>query len=211
MPSDEELVSSFLAGDIEAFNLLVRRWQKPIYNFIYRYVGNREDARDLCQEVFTTAFRQLKHLKQRSKFAPWLYKVALNWCRMQHRAEKGRTHVPLGERESLEQSELNMTLGDHVGPEEVFSRKETVELVQQALKLISEEQREVILMKEYQGLKFHEIAEILNCPLSTVKSRMYFGLKNLKRELDRLRLARRFMRSHPQRQDQSSALGDDPN
>lgn len=180
--SDEELVGRYLKGEVEAFNLLVKRWQKPIYSFACRLTGDREEARDICQEVFILAFRQLSQLRERSKFSSWLYKIALNQCRLRRRSEK-QEQLPLEEADALWEERI-------ADPEQSLRRKEMNELLRKAFSLIPEEQRAVIVMKEYQGLKFQEIAEIMNCPESTVKSRMYFGLKALRRELRRLSIRR---------------------
>lgn len=187
VPSDEQLIERYLAGESEAFNSLVRQWEKRIFNFALRYCGSREDARDLSQEIFTSVFQRVDGLRDRRRFAPWLYKIALNHCRMRHRAAKGKQYVALDAPELTESLELEVSLKasqSASSPEEALGRLEKQHLLRHALAGISEEQRVVILLKEYEGLKFHEIAEILDCPLSTIKSRLYLGFRALRGVLE---------------------------
>lgn len=187
MLDDEILVHRFLAGDMEAFNQLVRNWERPIYNFVYRFLGEREEARDICQEVFTITFRKVKELKEKNRFSAWIYKVALNQCRIRRREQKGKTTLSLDEpRNEAPGSYQGFDVTDsRMGPEEQLGQKEKIVAVRAALESLPPHQRDVIIMKEYQGLKFHQIADILDCPISTIKSRMYFGLQALEKELRR--------------------------
>ena len=178
--SDEYLLELAVAGDTASFGELLRRWEGRVYRFIRRYVGNREDARDLTQETFSKAFLNVSRLSDPARFSTWLYKIALNECRMRFRREKRAAIVWVDEPtvESLEGIQEVPT------PETVYSQGEVTERVRSAFFQLPEEQRVVILMKEYQGLKFHQIAEILDLPLSTVKSRMYLGLKTMKKLME---------------------------
>jgi RNA polymerase sigma-70 factor (ECF subfamily) len=184
---DSRLVSQFLAGHPEAFNQLVRRWEKRIYNFVLRYCGDREDARDLCQEVFTTAYQRLSVLRDRDRFSSWLYTIALNACRMRARSSAGKQKVYLDAPEQTDHIEQEMrqaTASLPADPEQMLARKQMESEVRRAVGDLPEDQRVVILLKEYEDLKFQEIADILSCPLSTVKSRLYLGLKSLRRHLE---------------------------
>jgi RNA polymerase sigma-70 factor (ECF subfamily) len=178
--SDEHLLELALGGDGSCFGELVLRWEKKIYGFIRRYVGDSEEARDLTQDTFAKAFQNLNRLSDPSRFSSWLYKIALNECRMLFRRQKGTYKVPLEEGGR----ELARVESTEPAQEQGLEKQESVVLLRRALEKLPKEQREVILMKEYQGLKFHEIAEILDLPLSTAKSRMYLGLKMLRRILE---------------------------
>ena len=177
--SDEYLLRLALNGDGSCFGQLVARWELKIYGFICRYVGNREEAKDLTQETFAKAYQNLGRLSDPKRFKPWLYKIALNECRMRFRRQRGFTPTPL--ETYLESPGADL---DTVTPEEVLSQKEAVEILKEAFARLPEDQKSVILMKEYQGLKFHEIADTLDVPLSTVKSRMYLGLKTLRKLME---------------------------
>jgi RNA polymerase sigma-70 factor, ECF subfamily len=180
-PSDEELVAAFQAGDASAFDLLVSRWDRKIQGAIYRVVGASEDSRDLCQEVFLKAYRALGGFKQEARFSSWLYQIALNACRDRLRRRRGRTQVSLddladGEREPLQRGPSALDL---------VEAQDVARAVAAAMATLPEEQREVIALKEYQGLTFVEIAEALDVPVSTVKTRLYRGLGLLRQQLER--------------------------
>jgi RNA polymerase sigma-70 factor (ECF subfamily) len=187
---DSRLISLCLSGDSEAFNTLVRRWEKRIYNFVLRYSGDREDAQDLCQEIFTAAFQRLSTLRDRERFSSWLYTIALNACRMRARSSAGKQKISLDDPEQAQTIDGQIQIRNEASsflldPEQTLSRKQMELSVRRAIREIPQEQREVILLKEYQNLKFHEIAEILSCPLSTVKSRLYLGLKGMRKHLEK--------------------------
>ncbi len=177
--TDEHLLELARQGDTACFGEVVRRWQKRIYGFIRRYVGDVAAAEDLTQDTFTKAFRNLSRLSDVGCFSSWVHKIALNECRMRHRRESRFVKLPWPEQPAAGAVEI-----DHQTPETALAALERREALQSAFGLLPAEQREVILMKEFQGLKFHEIADILELPLSTVKSRMYLGLKTLRRSLE---------------------------
>ena len=178
--SDEYLLELALQGDGACFGELSQRWQRKIYGFIYRYVGSREEAQDLTQDTFVKAYQNLDRLSNPGRFSSWLYKIALNECRMRFRRQYNVTKVPL--EEDVHGVPESMAVAT---PEAALAAKEAESVLRAAFGKLPEEQKTVILMKEYQGLKFHEISEILEVPLSTVKSRMYLGLKTLRRFLEK--------------------------
>ncbi len=182
MPStDEELVALSIGGDLDSFNQLVLRWERPIYALAYRVLGREEDARDVSQETFLRAFRALKGFKGQAKFSSWLYRIALNLCRDWIRRERRApvSQVP----EGIDIAEL---AGEAIPAESVedrVSRQQIGRVVGRVMSGLPEEQRTAIILKEYHGLTFQEIAELLDCPLSTVKTRLYQGLTVLRRQL----------------------------
>jgi RNA polymerase sigma-70 factor (ECF subfamily) len=179
-PTDEELVAAFQGGDASAFDALVGRWDRKIQGAIYRVLGPSEDSRDLCQEVFLKAYRALGTFKQEARFSSWLYQIALNACRDRLRRRRGRTQVSLDDLEGVHQPL-------QAGPSalELVEARDLARAVQAAMDTLPHEQREVIALKEYQGLTFVEIAEALEVPVSTVKTRLYRGLGQLRVQLER--------------------------
>jgi RNA polymerase sigma-70 factor (ECF subfamily) len=179
--TDEELVARSRGGDTDSFNQLVVRWERPIFALAYRVIGREEDARDVVQETFLRAFRSLGGFKGQAKFSSWLYRIALNLCRDWIRRERRAPFAPTPE--GVDVVEL---AGPGAGAEsidEVVARQELTRVVARAMDALSADQRTAIVLKQYQGLTFQEIADLLGCPLSTVKTRLYQGLTVLRREL----------------------------
>lgn len=177
--SDEYLLGLALQGESASFGELVHRWERKIYGFICRYVGNSEVAKDLTQDTFTKAYLNLERLSDPARFSPWLYKIALNECRMRQRREGKVRRVSIDS-----ESEVHQLRSRDSTPETSVLQRERVRNLRNAINGLPEEQRLVILMKEYQGLKFEEISQILEVPLSTAKSRMYLGLKTLRKMME---------------------------
>jgi RNA polymerase sigma-70 factor (ECF subfamily) len=180
--SDEELVSRSIGGDAESFNQLVLRWERPIYALAYRVIGREEDARDVCQETFLRAFRALGGFRGQAKFSSWLYRIALNLCRDWVRRQRRTPVVQLPE--DVDVIELAASREPTEPIEELVARRDLTRAVEKAMGRLPEEQRTAIILKEYHGLTFQEIADLVGCPLSTVKTRLYQGLTVLRRELD---------------------------
>lgn len=182
MPSsDEELVARSRGGDLDSFNQLVLRWERPIYALAYRVIGREEDARDVAQETFLRAFRALKGFKGQAKFSSWLYRITLNLCRDWIRRER-RTPIA----QTPEGIDLVELAGEEVpaeSMEDLVGRRQLGRAVSKAMSTLPEEQRTAIILKEYHGLTFQEIADLLDCPLSTVKTRLYQGLSVVRKQL----------------------------
>jgi RNA polymerase sigma-70 factor, ECF subfamily len=160
---DRKIVDRVLKGDTEAFNLLVHQWEKPIYNFIFRLIGDREEAMDLSQESFMKAFRELPTLKDRDRFSAWLYRIAHNTCYSRLRKDIGKTFVELSPETKAARPSVESRLA-----------------VEKALLQLPDEQREAVVLKVFHELKFEEIAQIQGAPVSTVKSRLYMGFEKLR-------------------------------
>jgi RNA polymerase sigma-70 factor, ECF subfamily len=179
--TDEELVDRSRGGDVESFNQLIRRWERPIYALAYRVIGQEEDARDVCQETFLRAFRGLAGFKGQAKFSSWLYRIALNLCRdwIRRRRRTPISTLP----EDVELEDLASEAGPSESVEDLVARRELSGVVEVAMARLPEEQRTAIILKEYHGMTFQEIADLQGCPLSTVKTRLYQGLSVLRRDL----------------------------
>jgi RNA polymerase sigma-70 factor, ECF subfamily len=179
--TDEELVARSIRGDAESFNQLILRWERPIFALAYRTIGREEDARDVCQETFLRAFRALPAFRGQAKFSSWLYRIALNLCRDWMRRER---RVPVVQApEGVDLLDLAAESEPSEPIEELVARKDLTALVEKVMARLPEEQRTAIVLKEYHGLTFQEIADLVGCPLSTVKTRLYQGLTVLRREL----------------------------
>jgi RNA polymerase sigma-70 factor (ECF subfamily) len=181
--TDEELVARSTGGDPESFNQLIKRWERPIYALAYRTIGREDDARDVVQETFLRAFRGLSGFKGQAKFSSWLYRITLNLCRDWMRRQR-RSPVMLAP-DGVDLVELAGESDDVETADAAVARKDLSRLVARAMTALPEEQRAAIVLKEYHGLTFQEIADLLGCPLSTVKTRLYQGLTVLRKELER--------------------------
>jgi RNA polymerase sigma-70 factor (ECF subfamily) len=172
---DADLIQRARQGDVEAYNLLISRWEKRVYNYLLRIVGNREDALDLAQDVFLKAYQNLRKLEEAGRFGPWLFRIAHNEAFSMFRKRRPETGG-----DSLPEESDHMPVA--VGGSAVFPIELSL-AVSAALRRLSPDQRETVVLKIYEGFKFEEIAEILACPVSTVKSRLYAALDLLKSEL----------------------------
>jgi RNA polymerase sigma-70 factor (ECF subfamily) len=181
--SDEELVARSKSGDVDSFNQLILRWERPIYALAYRVIGREEDARDVCQETFLRAYRALPGFKGEAKFSSWLYRITLNLCRDWIRRQRRTpvTQMP----EEFDVLEAAGATGPSESIEDLVARQELTAVVEQAMAILPPEQRTAIILKEYHGMTFQEIADLQGCPLSTVKTRLYQGLSVLRRHLER--------------------------
>ncbi len=181
--TDEELVARSKGGDQDSFNQLILRWERPIYALAYRVIGREEDARDVCQDTFLRAFRALPGFKGEAKFSSWLYRIALNLCRDWMRKQRRAPTVQMPE--GIDPIEMASERGPVESIQDLVERKELSEVVAEAMKLLPEEQRTAIVLKEYHGMTFQEIADMQGVPLSTVKTRLYQGLNVLRRHLEK--------------------------
>ena len=179
--TDEELVAKSVGGDAESFNELILRWERPIYVLAYRTIGREEDARDVCQETFLRAFRALPGFRGQAKFSSWLYRIALNLCRDWMRRERRTPTVQAPE--GVDLLDLAVAGEPSESIEDLVVRKDLARAVERVMARLPEEQRTAIVLKEFHGLTFREIADVVGCPLSTVKTRLYQGLSVLRREL----------------------------
>jgi RNA polymerase sigma-70 factor (ECF subfamily) len=171
---ETDLIARVRKGDVEAFNVLVSRWEKRVFNYLLRLAGNPDNALDLSQEVFLKAWQNIRKLDDPARFGPWLYRIAHNEAFSlfrKRRPESASTEAAEGETSILER---------HAAP--AFPIEMTL-AVTAALDRLNPDQREAVILKVYEGLKFDEMAEVLECPVSTVKSRLYTALELLKVEL----------------------------
>jgi RNA polymerase sigma-70 factor (ECF subfamily) len=181
--SDEALMARYQKGDVRAFEVLLSRHRKPVYNFIYRFVGTREQAEDLLQETFLRVIKGADSYQREAKFTTWLYTIARNQCVDLSRRMKLRRMSSLDQPSTAEDD--GATLMDVVadGGAQVDRQAEGGELqmrLKAAVEQLSEEQREVFLMREVLQMQFKEIADVTGVPENTVKSRMRYALEKLR-------------------------------
>jgi RNA polymerase sigma factor (sigma-70 family) len=188
MMHSDTLIVRAKQGDQNAQGKLVQLWYKRIYNFCYKFFLDHDLAMEAAQKTFISMCRNIGGLQDTVRFKSWLYTIAVNYCREEARKVKNSRWVPFDSVVNVEAEESPRWEGSSVrndNPEKQFQQSELSDILQQSLQQLSPEQREVVIMKEFEGLKFREIAEVLHVSENTVKSRMYYGLDGLKKILEK--------------------------
>jgi RNA polymerase sigma-70 factor (ECF subfamily) len=188
MMHSDALLQRAAKGDQNAQGKLVQLWYKRIYNFGFKFFLDHDLAMEVAQKTFISMCRNLPSLQDLGKFKAWLYKIAMNYCREEIRRRQTNRSTPVDKVwnvESEQSPRWEMSRNRTDDPDRQYQRNEVADILHAALMAINEDQRAVVIMKEYEGLKFREIAEVLNISENTVKSRMYYGLESLKRILEK--------------------------
>lgn len=173
------LIKQVQKGDTDAFSRLVEKWHGKIYRFAFRFFADESEAHDITQKTFIKTYQNVGKLKNPEKFSSWIYRIANNLCLDELKRAGRRKSTSL--EAYIEQS--GALEGEHPAPDAELQNSELGTIIQKALLTLPDEQRTVIILKEYEGLKFSEIADILEEPENTVKSRLYYGLKSTRRVL----------------------------
>jgi RNA polymerase sigma-70 factor (ECF subfamily) len=174
-------VDSSRHGDALAFNRLVLRWEKPIYNLSLRMMQDRDEAAEATQEIFCSAFKNIRRFRKDAKFSTWLYRIAVNQCITRLRRRPPGLHLSLDDQGP--DSPLKGWAPAQESHEQEIIREEDRRRVRQAMERLPADHRAVVELKFYQDLTFEDISEAVEAPLSTVKSRFYAGLEMLKLRL----------------------------
>jgi RNA polymerase sigma-70 factor (ECF subfamily) len=182
--TDEQLVALTRTGNVDAFNKLARRWESSVYRFTHRTLGNPDDARDVCQEAWIKAYRNIARLREGAKFKSWVHHIALNLCRDRFRSAKVR-----GGAVSLDDAPTDQVEG--TGDErrrytaaEAADSRSVREVLEMILAELPSEQRTCLVLREYQGFNSEEIADITGVPAATVRTRIFYGLKAIRKLMD---------------------------
>lgn len=182
---------AFKSGDARAFSTLVQRHRGPVYNFILRFVGHRQRAEDVLQETWLKVVRNSSEWQPKAKFTTWVYTIARNLCVDSARKESFRKTDSLDAPASHDASD-GRSVGDLVADENASTPDRAAHnvrirpMIEKALESLPTEQREVFLLREYQGIGFKEIAEVTGVNENTVKSRMRYALEGLRKRLAEL-------------------------
>ncbi len=177
---DNELVEAVLGGDKQAFNQLVHRYQSGIYNLTLNYLKQSEEALDLTQDIFVTAYRSLGSLKDVKKFKPWLYQIAVNQCRNRYRKLKRRGFFSS---QSIDDPDCYLQLTAEDNPEENVLKKNLIGIMQSTISAMPHHEKEILLLRDIQGLSYEEVSKTLDLPIGTVKSKLNRARTSLKNRL----------------------------
>jgi RNA polymerase sigma-70 factor (ECF subfamily) len=181
--NDEQMVERALSGDPEAFGEIVRRWERRIFALAYGMLGREEDARDATQETFLAAFRNLRGFRGDAKVSSWLHRIAINQCITRQRRAKVRGETAL--EDEAEKNAAVFALPVDASPARSAEAIERGKAVRKAVSSLPPDLRQVVVMKEFEELTFQQIADALEIPLSTVKSRLYAALRQLQLRLQK--------------------------
>ncbi|MBK6751410.1 MAG: RNA polymerase sigma factor [Pyrinomonadaceae bacterium] len=181
--TDEQLVELAVSENSEAFGEIVRRWERKIFALCFGMLGREDDAGDAAQEAFIAAYRNLKNFRGEAKVSSWLHRIAVNQCLTIKRRQKTRAEDFLDTDDGSD--ERTFVAAAHYSPANSTEQVERLNIVRQAVGALPGDLRQVIVMKEFEEMTFQEISETLEVPLSTVKSRLYTALKQLKMKLER--------------------------
>jgi RNA polymerase sigma-70 factor (ECF subfamily) len=187
MPQTDFLITAARNGDSIALNQLVKQWYKRIYNFAFKYFSDHDQAMDVTQKTFISMSKNLKSLNEDARFKSWLYRIAANYCHEEARRQKSRWIFPFMKIDSSRDKSFidsRQSTQREADPERALGNSELKVLLKKALAELPEEQRMVVIMKEYEGLKIREIAEAMDISENTVKSRLYYALGSLKKLLE---------------------------
>lgn len=181
--TDEQMVERALSGDPEAFGEIVRRWERRIFALAFGMLGREEDARDATQETFLSAFRNLRGFRGEARVSSWLHRIAVNQCITRQRRAKVRGETAL--EDEAEKNAIIFALPADISPARLAEHQEVSFAVRKAVGALPAELRQVVVMKEFEELTFQEISDVLDIPLSTVKSRLYTALRQLQMRLQK--------------------------
>lgn len=179
--TDEQLIAKFQLGDVQAYDVLVRRYKDQLLNFIYRFVGNRSDAEDLVQETLLRVYKNKHMYKEIAKFSTWVYTIAGNLAKTELRRRKRHKIFSVS---NFVNEERDYDIPDKaLSPEKQVDSTMQEAIIQKAIEKLPVKFKEVIILRDIQGFAYEEISQILNIPLGTVKSRVNRGRLKLQEDL----------------------------
>lgn len=181
--TDEQIVALAVTDDPEAFGEIVKRWERKIFALCYGMLRREDEARDATQEAFIAAYKNLNRFRGEAKVSSWLHRIAVNQCLTRKRREKTRSESFFDESESTEEKYFKAP--ENASPSKLSEKQERLQAVRLAVQSLPVELRQVVIMKEFEEMTFQEISEAMDMPLSTVKSRLYTALKQLRMKLER--------------------------
>ena len=180
-PDDAQLVRETLAGDRQAFGLLVQRYQDRLFNTLVRMTGSRHDASDLVQDAFVQALVKLDTFRGDAQFYTWLYRIAMNLSLSQRRKRR-----PVASVDEAKERAGEEPMDEDAGPDQNLIQQERAQVVQQALLLLGDDHRQILVLREMESCSYDQIGEILQLPVGTVRSRLFRARMQLKDQLQTL-------------------------
>lgn len=187
-PSDRILITRCQRGDVEAFNLLLQRYERVVFNFAYRLAGNYDDANDVAQEAFVRAYNAIHTFRGDAAFSTWIFRITTNVFLDEKKRRKNRNYTSLDEVVELEESSVGRQIEDPApNPEEILTANERTQLIGRAVQSLPEHQRTMVVLYHVQHKAYEEIAQIMDLPIGTVKSRLNRARLALKDKLSEIK------------------------
>ena len=182
--TDEQLVELAVNENSEAFGEIVKRWERKIFALCFGMLAREDEARDATQETFISAYKSLKNFRGDAKVSSWLHRIAVNQCLTVKRRVKTRSESFLDDETNEE--EKVFVAPARLSPSRTTEQSERLKIIRQAVNSLPVDLRQVVVMKEFEEMTFQEISDALDLPLSTIKSRLYTALKQLRMKLERM-------------------------
>ena len=179
--TDEQLVKLAVNEDPEAFGEIVNRWERKIYALCYGMLNREDEAKDAAQDAFIAAYKNLSRFRGEAKVSSWLHRIAVNQCLTRKRRDKTRSESFFDESESAE--EKVFAAPARLTPSRLSEKDERIQTVRMAVASLPADLKQIVIMKQFEEMTFQEISEAMEIPLSTVKSRLYTALKQLRMKL----------------------------
>lgn len=183
---DQALVEKVQRGDKHAFDLLVKKYQHRIMNVLSRYLSNPDDVMDITQEAFIKAYRALPTFRGESAFYTWLYRIAINTAKNHLVAQTRRPTQGLVDSQEAEQYENAELLRENATPEGLLQKEQVQDVIKKAFEELPEDLRTAISLRELEGMSYEEIAEVMDCPIGTVRSRIFRAREAIDKKLEPL-------------------------
>ncbi len=182
--TDEQLILRFQEGDVRCFEELVYRYKNQLYNYVYRFVNNRNDAEDIVQETFLRVYKNKHYYKEIAKFSTWIYTIAGNLARTELRQKKRRNQLSLS---NMLKDDKEYEIPDKSpAPDKIVDNNITGDIVQNFINNLQPRFKEVIILRDIKGFSYEEICKMLDVPIGTVKSRVNRGRLKLQEDLNNL-------------------------
>lgn len=179
---DIQIIDRVLAGDLEAFSAIIEKYQNMVFRYVYSQFNNYEEAMDITQEIFIMVIEALGTFRRESKFSTWLYSIMVNYCKNYRKKNNRYISVPLNV--TRDDTEYDLQIPDErENPEEQVIRDETLRIIREEIQVLPDDYREILLLRDVEGMSYNEIADILGIGLSNVKVRIHRGRELLKNRL----------------------------
>ncbi len=184
--SDEQIVKLAVEENPDAFGEIVKRWERKIFALCFGMLKREDEAKDATQDAFIAAYKNLSRFRGEAKVSSWLHRIAVNQCLTRKRRDKTRSESFFDDSESAEEKVFEAPA--RYSPSNLTEQSEKLLAVRQAVQSLPAELKQVVIMKEFEEMTFQEISDAMDMPLSTVKSRLYTALNQLRMKLERIKL-----------------------